>query len=64
MLNYLLDPAGAGRGGVDVKNLLHELAVSHDFEGAFAAQMGISVSRLKDNLRDLLAAWLESRGGD
>jgi hypothetical protein len=61
VLDFLLDPAGANRSGADVKALLHELAITHDFTAAFANHMGLSVAALHDNLRDLLAAWLEAR---
>jgi hypothetical protein len=61
VLDFLLDPAGANRCGADVKALLKELAITHDFRAAFANHMGMSVDALRDNLRDLLAAWLESR---
>lgn len=64
VVNFLLDPQGGGRTGADVKAMLLELAQSHDFAGAFANHMGMSVATLHDNLRDLLTAWLESRGGD
>jgi len=60
-LDFLLDPAGANRCGADVKALLQELAITHDFTTAFANNMGMSVKVLHDNLRDLLAAWLERR---
>lgn len=63
VVDFLLDPQGGGRTGADVKALLLELAQSHDFAGAFANHMGMSVATLHDNLRDLLAAWLESRDG-
>ncbi len=64
VVDFLLDPQGGGRTGADVKALLLELAQSHDFAGAFANHMGMSVAALHNNLRDLLTAWLESRGGD
>jgi hypothetical protein len=64
VVDFLLDPQGGGRTGADVKALLLELAQSHDFPGAFANHMGVSVAYLHDNLRDLLAAWLEGRDGD
>ena len=59
VLDFLLDPAGAGRSGLDVKNLLQELALTHDFEGAFETHLGLSVGQLHDDLRPLLTAWLE-----
>lgn len=61
VLDFLLDPAGANRGGADVKALLKELAITKDFRAAFADHMGMSVDALRDDLRDLLAAWLELR---
>jgi hypothetical protein len=61
VLDFLLDPQGGGRTGADVKALLVELAQSRDFPAAFANYMGMSVDYLRDNLRDVLAAWLQSR---
>jgi hypothetical protein len=61
VLDFLLDPQGGGRTGADVKALLAELAQSHDFPAAFANQMGMSVDYLRDNLRDVLASWLQGR---
>lgn len=61
VVDFLLDPQGGGRTGADVKALLLELVQSHDFAGAFADHMGMSVATLHDNLRDVLAAWLLSR---
>jgi hypothetical protein len=63
VVDFLLDPQGGGRTGADVKDMLLDLAQRHDFAGAFANHMGMSVAYLHDNLRDLLAAWLESRDG-
>lgn len=62
VLDFLLDPWGGGRTGADVKALLVELAQNHAFPVAFANHMGMSVDYLRDHLRDLLAAWLQSRG--
>jgi hypothetical protein len=61
VLDFLLDPQGGGRTGADVKALLVALAQSHDFPAAFANHMGMSVDYLRDNLRDVLASWLQSR---
>jgi hypothetical protein len=61
VLDFLLDPQGRGRTGADVKALFVELTQSRDFPAAFANHMGMSVGYLRDNLRDLLASWLQSR---
>jgi len=63
VVDFLLDPQGGGRTGADIKAMLRELAQSHDFSGAFANHMGMSVATLHDNVRDLLAAWLLNRSG-
>lgn len=63
VLDFLLAPNGGGRTGADVKALLQELARNHDFPLAFSRHMGMSVDHLHDNLRDLLADWLQRRSG-
>jgi hypothetical protein len=58
-LDYLLSERGHGRGWLDVRSVLEEVAQTNDFTSAFERHLEIDTQFLRDNLYTLLREFMQ-----